>query len=234
VEEGKVKYLGLSEATSDEIRRAHAIHPISAVQLEWSLWTRNAEVAIHVLDILQAACRADSASSFAIYLQDPVVMVHVRHLRLSSQSLSLERLNQFAFACVRRVLIRNKSSKLLNQITAEFCMYIYSAILHRLQSCSHYSQRVQSPPHAQCCVSKNALSYICTVLCLQADVIPTCRELGIGLVAYSPLGRGFLTGTVRSIKDLHETDWRVVRMPRFQGENLEKVSMLLLTAIFSI
>ncbi|KAA6420946.1 MAG: hypothetical protein FRX49_09087 [Trebouxia sp. A1-2] len=43
VEEGKVKYLGLSEATSDEIRRAHAIHPISAVQLEWSLWTRNAE-----------------------------------------------------------------------------------------------------------------------------------------------------------------------------------------------
>ncbi|DBB09648.1 hypothetical protein WJX82_009067 [Trebouxia sp. C0006] len=98
VEEGKVKYLGLSEATSDEIRRAHAIHPISAVQLEWSLWTRNAE----------------------------------------------------------------------------------------------------------------------------ADVIPTCRELGIGIVAYGPLGRGFLTGTVRSIKDLHETDWRVVRMPRFQGENLEK------------
>jgi len=46
VEEGKVKYLGLSEATSDEIRRAHAIHPISAVQLEWSLWTRNAEVSL--------------------------------------------------------------------------------------------------------------------------------------------------------------------------------------------
>ncbi len=44
VEQGKVRYLGLSEATADEIRRAHAIHPISAVQLEWSLWTRNAEV----------------------------------------------------------------------------------------------------------------------------------------------------------------------------------------------
>jgi diketogulonate reductase-like aldo/keto reductase len=44
VESGKVRYLGLSEATPDEIRRAHAIHPISAVQLEWSLWTRNAEV----------------------------------------------------------------------------------------------------------------------------------------------------------------------------------------------
>ena len=44
VEQGKVRYLGLSEATADEIRRAHAIHPISAVQLEWSLWTRNVEV----------------------------------------------------------------------------------------------------------------------------------------------------------------------------------------------
>ena len=153
VEEGKVKYLGLSEATSDEIRRAHAIHPISAVQLEWSLWTRNAEVAIHVLDILQAACRADSASSFAIYLQDPVVMVHVRHLRLSSQSLSLERLNQFAFACVRRVLIGNKSSKLLNQITAEFCMYIFSNIAQA---------SVMQP-----LLSKSAISSTCTVLCLK-------------------------------------------------------------------
>ena len=66
---------------------------------------------------------------------------------------------------------------------------------------------------------------------LQADVIPTCRELGIGIVAYSPLGRGFLTGTVRSVKDLHETDWRVVRMPRFQGENLEKVGILLWTPL---
>jgi len=44
VEEGKVKYLGISEASADEIRRAHAIHPISACQLEWSLWTRDVEV----------------------------------------------------------------------------------------------------------------------------------------------------------------------------------------------
>jgi len=59
-----VKYLGLSEATSDEIRRAHAIHPISAVQLEWSLWTRNAEVSpSYVLAIPQATCCAVSATS---------------------------------------------------------------------------------------------------------------------------------------------------------------------------
>ena len=43
VEEGKVKYLGLSEASASTIRRAHAIHPITAVQLEWSLWTRDSE-----------------------------------------------------------------------------------------------------------------------------------------------------------------------------------------------
>eukprot|EP00244_Chara_vulgaris_P004356 TRINITY_DN1864_c1_g1_i10.p1 TRINITY_DN1864_c1_g1~~TRINITY_DN1864_c1_g1_i10.p1 ORF type:complete len:210 (-),score=42.59 TRINITY_DN1864_c1_g1_i10:109-738(-) len=43
VEEGKVKYLGLSEATAETIRRAHAVHPITAVQLEWSLWERGVE-----------------------------------------------------------------------------------------------------------------------------------------------------------------------------------------------
>ncbi|KAM0951834.1 putative perakine reductase [Dioscorea sansibarensis] len=43
VEEGKVKYIGLSEATPDTIRRAHAVHPISAVQIEWSLWVRDIE-----------------------------------------------------------------------------------------------------------------------------------------------------------------------------------------------
>lgn len=43
VEEGKIKYVGLSEASASTIRRAHAVHPITAVQLEWSLWTRDVE-----------------------------------------------------------------------------------------------------------------------------------------------------------------------------------------------
>ena len=43
VEEGKIKYIGLSEASASTIRRAHAVHPITAVQLEWSLWARDAE-----------------------------------------------------------------------------------------------------------------------------------------------------------------------------------------------
>lgn len=43
VEEGKIKYIGLSEASASAIRRAHAVHPITAVQLEWSLWSRDVE-----------------------------------------------------------------------------------------------------------------------------------------------------------------------------------------------
>ena len=43
VEEGKIKYIGLSEASPETIRRAHAVHPITALQMEWSLWTRDIE-----------------------------------------------------------------------------------------------------------------------------------------------------------------------------------------------
>lgn len=43
VEEGKIKYIGLSEASASTIRRAHAVHPITAVQLEWSVWERDVE-----------------------------------------------------------------------------------------------------------------------------------------------------------------------------------------------
>ena len=56
---------------------------------------------------------------------------------------------------------------------------------------------------------------------IEDEILPTCRQLGIGLVAYSPLGRGFLSGKIRSLGDLAETDWRR-NNPRFQGENLEK------------
>jgi aryl-alcohol dehydrogenase-like predicted oxidoreductase len=55
----------------------------------------------------------------------------------------------------------------------------------------------------------------------EQDLITTCRELGIAFVAYSPLGRGFLTGRFRSTDDLAPDDWRV-RNPRFQGENFAR------------
>jgi aryl-alcohol dehydrogenase-like predicted oxidoreductase len=52
-------------------------------------------------------------------------------------------------------------------------------------------------------------------------VLDACRELGIGFVAYSPVGRGFLTGTIKKVDDLHATDYRR-HAPRMQPENLEK------------
>jgi aryl-alcohol dehydrogenase-like predicted oxidoreductase len=55
----------------------------------------------------------------------------------------------------------------------------------------------------------------------EAEVLPTCRELGIGFVAYSPLGRGFLTGRFQSPADLPAGDWRHTN-PRFQGENFTR------------
>src|SRR5208337_2427297 len=53
------------------------------------------------------------------------------------------------------------------------------------------------------------------------EILPTCRELGISFVAYSPLGRGFLTGRFKSVEDLGPEDFRR-NHPRFQGENLER------------
>jgi len=54
----------------------------------------------------------------------------------------------------------------------------------------------------------------------EAEILPTCRELGIGFVAYSPLGRGFLSGRFNSPEELADDDFRRTQ-PRFQGENLE-------------
>jgi aryl-alcohol dehydrogenase-like predicted oxidoreductase len=102
VRQGKVKYLGLSEAAPATIRRAHKVHPITALQTEYSLWERHAE----------------------------------------------------------------------------------------------------------------------------AEIIPTVRALGIGFVPYSPLGRGFLTGTIKDTSKLDSKDFRATRYPRFQGENFDRNMVL--------
>ncbi|MEO8503833.1 MAG: aldo/keto reductase [Acidobacteriota bacterium] len=60
---------------------------------------------------------------------------------------------------------------------------------------------------------------------IEAEILPTCRTLGVTLVAYSPLGRGFLTGRFRSLDDLEANDWRRAN-PRFQGENLAENQIL--------
>jgi aryl-alcohol dehydrogenase-like predicted oxidoreductase len=56
---------------------------------------------------------------------------------------------------------------------------------------------------------------------VEDEILSTCRELSVGLVPYSPLGRGFLTGEIAKLADLEETDWRRYS-PRFQGENFEQ------------
>jgi aryl-alcohol dehydrogenase-like predicted oxidoreductase len=56
---------------------------------------------------------------------------------------------------------------------------------------------------------------------IEAEVVPTCRELGVGLVPYSPLGRGLLTGTIATATELSDGDFRRVGQPRFQGDNLD-------------
>ena len=64
---------------------------------------------------------------------------------------------------------------------------------------------------------------VCNVVCngnVQAEIVPTCRELGIGIVAYSPLGRGFFTG--RDTAQLEAHDFRHY-IPRFQGEEYQQV-----------
>ncbi|MGZ5078463.1 MAG: aldo/keto reductase [Usitatibacter sp.] len=67
---------------------------------------------------------------------------------------------------------------------------------------------------------------------VEDDALPVCRELGIGLVAYSPLGRGFLTGAIKSASDLDPGDWRR-QNPRFQPENLP-TNMALVDAVNEI
>jgi aryl-alcohol dehydrogenase-like predicted oxidoreductase len=56
---------------------------------------------------------------------------------------------------------------------------------------------------------------------VEKEILPTCRELGIAFVPYSPLGRGFLSGKIKAAGDLQQGDWRL-NTPRFQGENLRR------------
>ena len=71
VEEGKIKYIGLSEPSPDTIKRAHAVHPITALQMEWSLWTRDIEEEIVPLCRLVFLC-SDSKFSYGMFCCYPL------------------------------------------------------------------------------------------------------------------------------------------------------------------
>ena len=61
---------------------------------------------------------------------------------------------------------------------------------------------------------------------VEKEILPTVRELGIGFVPFSPLGRGFLTGAIAKRSDINEKDSRAQRFPRFSAENFEKNQVL--------
>ncbi|MCO5601740.1 hypothetical protein L7F22_055864 [Adiantum nelumboides] len=88
----------------------------------------------------------------------------------------------------------------------------YLRLLHR-----PYGKLMQYTPLQQS--SWNGLCGLCDV---EKDFIPTCRELGIGIVAYSPLGRGFFSVGAKILEGTTETDLRKIVVPRMQGGNLEK------------
>jgi aryl-alcohol dehydrogenase-like predicted oxidoreductase len=75
--------------------------------------------------------------------------------------------------------------------------------------------------HATCPISAVQIEYSLWTRDVEAEILPLCRELGIGFVAYSPLGRGFLTGKISDITALRAGDARR-NMPRFQGDHLRR------------
>ncbi len=164
VQEGKVRHLGLSEAGAETIRRAVAVHPISALQTEYSLWERSVEE--EILPTIR-----ELGIGFVAYspLGRGFLTGKIRHAGIS----------EAAPDTIRRA----------------------NAVQPVAAVQTEYSLWTRDPE--------------------DDGVLATCAELGIGFVAYSPIGRGFLSGQIRSIDDLAPDDFRR-RNPRFQGEAFEQ------------
>ena len=89
-------------------------------------------------------------------------------------------------------------------------------------ACRRRARRRSGGPSAVHPISALQTEYSLFTRDVEAEILPTVRELGIGFVAYSPLGRGFLTGSIKSAADLPESDSRASgRFPRFAGENFD-------------
>ena len=171
--EGKIKYVGLSECTPSELERAHAVMPISAIQMEWSLQTRDIEEAVvptaRRCSLLYNSC-AESRTPCAVSFVDSPATVPT-HLNERNFISTLDK-------------------------------------FHRL---THRRGRFPSVVH----VPRRRG----TQLRHGADGAST-RRLGVGIVAYSPLGRGFLSRTFTARADLDPADWRT-KMPRFSDDNFD-------------
>ena len=90
-----------------------------------------------------------------------------------------------------------------------------------LSECSSDTLRRAYAVHPIACVQIEYSPFSLDIERDEIGVLKTCRELGVAIVCYSPLGRGMLTGQIKSIDDLREDDWRR-RFPRFSKENFPK------------
>ena len=168
VEEGKVRGVGLSEVSADEIRRAHAIVPIAAVELEWSLFSRDAEV------------RGGGQPS---------------HCWLVGGS-QLDSCICCVCVCV---------------VAGGYCASGEAVRAGPLSCPEPPSVHKSTPPPSPHPRTTSA----------QVELVPTCRELGIGLLAYSPLCRGLLSQRFAGAGDIAPADFWAAHMPRFAGPALQ-------------
>ncbi|MFS8005964.1 putative perakine reductase [Helianthus anomalus] len=189
VEEGKVKYVGLSEACASTIRRAHAVHPITAVQNEWSLWSRDLE------DEIIPTCRE---LGIGIVPYSPIG----RGFLAVGPSLA-ENLIEGDFRKMGELKKLVEEGKVKYVGLSEAC----ASTIRR----AHAVHPITAVQNEWSLWSRD----------LEDEIIPTCRELGIGIVPYSPIGRGFLAVGPSLAENLIEGDFRK-RMPRFQNADHNK------------
>ncbi|CDP20358.1 unnamed protein product [Coffea canephora] len=255
VEEGKIKYIGLSEASASTIRRAHAVHPITAVQLEWSLWTRDVEEEIiptcRELGIgivaysplgrgffssgpklienlaegdyrkaLKEGIRAkvELATKFAISYQDGKVDVRgdPAYVRACCEA-SLKRLD---VDCIDLYYQHRIDTRVPIEVTIGELKKLVEEGKIKYIGLSESSASTIRRAHAVHPITAVQLEWSLWSRDVEEEIIPTCRELGIGIVAYSPLGRGFFSSGPKLVENFTEGDRRK-GMPRFQAENLE-------------
>ncbi|KAL6344117.1 hypothetical protein AAG906_029785 [Vitis piasezkii] len=245
VEEGKIKYIGLSEASASTIRRAHAVHPITAVQLEWSLWTRDVE------EEIVPTCRelgigivAYSPLGRGFFSSGTKLIENLSNndFRKNLPRFQPENLGHNKILYERIENLKQNIGALSVKLTPEEMAELESIASadgvkgDRYESTAFTWKTADTPPldswKSTCVhpITNVALEWSLWLRDVEEDIVPTCRELGIGIVAYSPLGRGFLSLGPRWPRTCQMmTTGRsnlISTLPRFQPENIEHNNIL--------
>ncbi|KAK9082665.1 hypothetical protein Scep_029136 [Stephania cephalantha] len=231
VEEGKIKYVGLSEASASTIRRAHAVNPITAVQLEWSLWTRDVEEEIVPtcrelgIGIVAYSPLGRGFFSSGVKLMETLSDDDSRKFMPRFEGENMEH-NQWVFEKVNEIARRKgcTASQLalawVHHQGTDVCPIPGTTKIENLeQNIGALSVKLTHEEMSE-------LESLASEDNVKGDryrtdhLSITWKELGIGIVAYSPLGRGFFSSGAKLMETLSHDDARKF-MPRFQGENME-------------